>query len=274
MKILVVDDSIVFRTSISQALNEVPGIDVFKTCSNGKIAVDIVSRTPDIDLVTLDLEMPVMDGIEAIKEIRKFNTNIKIIVFSSLTTSGAEKTIDALASGANDFLPKLVGMDTIEASLEAIKKELVPRINALVKKKTDFKKRRVSEETRIDEENNNIQSIVKSMPIKPKLITIGCSTGGPDALSTIFKHLNKKITIPILIVQHMPPMFTQKLAELLNKNEYNEIYEAKEGDVLKAGVSYIAPGDYHMTLLEDNTVSLNQDEKVCFVRPAVDVLLY
>lgn len=271
MKILVVDDSIVFRTSISQALNEVPNYNVFKACSNGKIAVDILKQNTDVDLVTLDLEMPVMDGLEAIKEIRKFNKEIVIIVFSSLTTSGAEKTIDALAAGADDFLPKVQGMSTIGESLEAIRKELVPRIDALVKNRRDDVNKT---ETKVTQPKKNIATHVNlDLPIKPKLITIGCSTGGPDALGNIFSKIETKLSIPVLIVQHMPAMFTQKLAELLNKRNVNEIVEAREGDKIQPGYCYIAPGDYHMTLDREGIIRLNQNEKVCFVRPAVDVLL-
>ncbi len=271
MKILVVDDSIVFRSSISQALNEVPGYDVFKACSNGKIAVDILKQNTDVDLVTLDLEMPIMDGLEAIKEIRKFNKEIVIIVFSSFTTSGAEKTIDALATGADDFLPKVQGMNTIEESLDAIRKELVPRIDALIKNRKNVVKKieaKVAQPRKVTSTDISLD-----LPIKPKLITIGCSTGGPDALGNIFSKIDKKLSIPILIVQHMPAMFTQKLAELLNKRNVNEIVEAKEGDKVQPGYCYIAPGDYHMTIDAEGFIRLNQNEKVCFVRPAVDVLL-
>ncbi len=131
MKIMVVDDSIVFRSSITQALNDVQGYNVFKACSNGKIAVDFLKQNPDTDLVTLDMEMPVMDGLETIKEIRKFNKDVIIVVFSSVTKSGAEKTIDALAAGANDFVTKIEGANTIDQSLEEIRKEFVPKIEAL-----------------------------------------------------------------------------------------------------------------------------------------------
>ena len=279
MKILVVDDSIVFRTSITQALNDVEGYNVFKTCSNGKIALDFLMQNPDTELITLDMEMPVMDGLETIKEIRKFNSKVLIVVFSSFTKSGAEKTIDALAAGANDFVTKVEGKGTIEDSLEAIKLELVPKIEAL-KIKQDLKNGvKTNVQTTIKKESlsdgvavTNIDEIVSKMSIKPKLIAIGCSTGGPDALKKIFDSIDFKISVPVVIVQHMPPMFTQKLAELLNKNEHNTIVEAKEGDTLEPGKCLIAPGDYHMTVTKESNIKLNQDEKVCFVRPSVDVL--
>lgn len=128
MKILVVDDSIVFRSAITQALQTVPDLDVFKTAVNGKLALDILRLHPDIDLITLDMEMPVMDGLETIREIRKVNHDVTIIVFSSLTTRGAEKTIEALNAGADDYLAKREGMDSI-------KEELLPKVMAFKDRK-------------------------------------------------------------------------------------------------------------------------------------------
>ncbi len=267
MNILVVDDSVVFRTAISQALNEVSGFSVSKTCSNGKLAIDYLQREETVDLVILDLEMPVMDGLETIRELRKFNKIIPIIVFSSQTTQGAEKTITALQNGANDFVAKITGTGTIDGSLKMIRSELVPRIEALCNKG------RLSSREVVKEETCEITKVVEKMQIKPKLICIGSSTGGPEALMTIFKGIVGMPSIPILIVQHMPPVFTQKLAEMLNKNSELTISEAKNGDQLKVGHCLIAPGDYHMTLSKDLTISLNQKDKVCFVRPSVDVLL-
>ncbi|EQC47363.1 chemotaxis-specific protein-glutamate methyltransferase CheB [Bacteriovorax sp. Seq25_V] len=267
MNILVVDDSVVFRTAISQALSEVPGFLVSKTCSNGKIAIDFLQRESGIDLVILDLEMPVMDGIETIKEIRKFNKKIPIIVFSSFTTQGAEKTITALQTGANDFVGKVSGNGTIEGSLKMIRAELVPRIEALCSKG------KASNVSQTKEVVCEISKAVDKMQIKPKLICIGSSTGGPEALMSIFKTLEVPSSVPMLLVQHMPPMFTQKLAEMLDKNSCMSFSEAKNGDVLKPGHCYIAPGDYHMTITKDLKIILNQDDKVCFVRPSVDVLL-
>jgi len=275
MKIMVVDDSIVYRTAISQALSEVSGYNVFKTCSNGKIAVDFLKQNPDTDLITLDMEMPVMDGMETIKEIRKFNSKVMIIVFSSFTTRGAERTIDALSSGADDFVTKIEGEGTIESSIGMIRDELVPKIEALKTKRSTSihrpKSQATDEKTQKPKEEQ-YKDIVASLSVKPKLVVIGCSTGGPEALTTIFRNITHKPSYPILLVQHMPPLFTKKLAEMLDKVSSVTVKEATGGERLENGVCYIAPGDYHMKLENDLTVSLNQDEKVCFVRPAVDVL--
>jgi two-component system chemotaxis response regulator CheB len=262
LKILVVDDSIVFRSAITQALQTVPDLNVFKSVVNGKLAIDILRLHPDVDLITLDMEMPVMDGLETIKEIRKTNKDVTIIVFSSLTIKGAEKTIEALNAGADDFLAKQEGMDSIQA-------ELLPKVLA-------FKERKIKRSSIVERRSVSLPAIPNSnneMPIKPKLILIGSSTGGPEALTTVFKSITEKVSIPMLLVQHMPPMFTEKLAAALNKLSPVEVREAKTGDKLEAGVCLIAPGDFHMTINKDGQVVLNQKEKNCFVRPSVNVLL-
>ncbi len=262
MKVLVVDDSIVFRSAITEALKKIPDLDVFKSVVNGKLALDILRLHPDVDLITLDMEMPVMDGLETIREIRKTNKDVTIIVFSSVTVKGAEKTIEALNAGADDFLAKPEGMDGIEA-------ELIPKVLA-------FKDRKIKRSTIVDRKSVSISNIIPStndMPIKPKLILIGSSTGGPDALTTVFKSITEKVSVPMLLVQHMPPVFTQKLAAALSKLSPVEVREAKTGDKLEPGVCLMAPGDFHMTVNKDGEIVLNQNEKNCFVRPSVNVLL-
>jgi len=274
MKILVVDDSIVYRTAISQALAEVPGVEVVSSASNGQVATDYLRKNPNgVDLITLDMEMPIMGGLDAIKEIRKFNKNVIIIVFSSVTLQGAEKTIEALGAGADDFVTKVQGTGTIEDSLEKIRELLLPKIKA-------FDSRKVSREVTHEayeqkeispSEVKSLEKIVEEMSIKPKLIVLGCSTGGPDALGNLFRGLDK-LNVPMLIVQHMPPLFTEKLANMLNGISENIVVEVKGGEKIRPGHCYVAPGDYHMRLRKDLTLSIDQEEKRHFVRPAVDNL--
>lgn len=274
MKVLIVDDSIVFRTAITQALKEVPGIEIFKAVSNGKIAIDFLKQNPDISLITLDMEMPVMDGLETIKTIRTFNKDVTIIVFSSFTVRGAEKTIDALNAGADDFVPKVEGKGDIDESIQMIRSELLQKIQGF---KNRFNKQdkvvvpEIKREVSLNKKKS-VSTIVEEMTVKPKLILIGSSTGGPEALTTVFKSLKSENSVPILVVQHMPPLFTDKLANMLDRNSVINIKEAQAGDKIQSGHCYIAPGDYHMVLEKDLTISLKQTEKVCFVRPAVDVL--
>jgi two-component system chemotaxis response regulator CheB len=264
MKVLVVDDSVVFRSAISTAITSVAGIEVFKSVPNGKLAVDAMLNYPEIDLITLDMEMPVMDGIQAIKEIRQFNKKVIIIVFSSLTQKGAEKTIEALNSGANDFVTKPDNISDQTKSFDSISRELMPKV-------LEFKNRH----------SHIFEKEVTEIPIKKKvvlhktyfaeLILIGCSTGGPEVLTKIFQGLQQPIQSSILIVQHMPPLFTSKLAEMLNRISAINVVEANHGMKIQPNTCYIAPGDYHMTV-ENKTIHLNQSEKVCYVRPSVDVL--
>lgn len=272
MKVLVVDDSIVFRSAIVSAIGTEKGIEVSRSLSNGKLAVDFLQNNPDIDLITLDMEMPVLDGMETIKEIRKFNKKVNIIVFSSHTQKGAEKTIEALNAGANDFVTKPENMGTnVDDSINSIKQELLPKILAFKTKVGVVENNLVKEGPTIIHDD---YYQVSSKDPRPNLILIGCSTGGPEALTTLFRGINTNINVPMLIVQHMPPLFTQKLAEMLNKVSTVRVFEAKDGDQLKAGVCYVAPGDYHMTIDENKIIRLNQEEKVCFVRPSVDVLFH
>ncbi len=269
-KVLVVDDSIVFRTSITQALSSEYAIDVVGSASNGKVAIDMLKKNPSINLITLDMEMPVMDGMETIKEIRSFNKDIVIIVFSSQTLAGAEKTIKALSLGANDFVTKVESRGTIESSIEMIRQELAPRIKALAEARVRSIKKAPAEVSRPSTPADSVKKF-REMLVKPKLICLGSSTGGPDTLSKIFSQLNY-IDVPMLLVQHMPPIFTSKLAEALNNLSENTVLEAQDGYQLKPGTCYLAPGNYHMVIDRNGIIRLNQEEKVCFVRPSVDVL--
>jgi two-component system chemotaxis response regulator CheB len=271
MKILVVDDSIVFRSAIVSAISTENGIEVVRSLVNGKLALDYLEQHNDIDLITLDMEMPVMDGMETIKAIRKFNQKIVIIIFSAHTQKGAEKTFEALKLGANDFVtkPDNIGSNANE-SINSIKIELLPKILAFKDKLKISAPKIVKDEvplTNLDKESLFLKD-------RPELIVIGSSTGGPEALSAVFKNISGNVNVPMLVVQHMPPIFTEKLAEMLSKLSSVKVLEAKEGDTLKAGVCYIAPGDYHMVVDSNKVIHLNQDEKVCFVRPSVDTLLF
>lgn len=274
MRILIVDDSVVFRMAIKQALSEVEGVQIADALSNGQLAVDYLKKGNEVDLITLDMEMPVLDGMATIQKIREFNKTVPIIVFSSLTTKGAEKTIEALSHGANDFVTKEEsgGANSIDKSLEMIRHSLLPKIEV-------FKAKKVKVPVAPATISEKVPTTAKPAPLitmarKPKLIVMASSTGGPDALSRIFRRFEKYASnIPILLVQHMPPVFTQKLAEMLtNVSPGYTVKEGKPGDKLEPGVCYLAPGDYHMILNEQLSIDLNQNEKVCFVRPAANCL--
>ena len=288
MKVIIVDDSVVFRMALKQGLGSIDGVEVISAFSNGKLAVDYLKTHPEIDLVTLDMEMPVLDGMATIVEIRKFNKVIPIIVFSSLTTRGAEKTIEALNNGANDFVTKeeVGGAISIDNSIEMIKQGLLPKIKAFynVRKRVNQQnegsiKSAINSTDQMAKNDRPLSSersinVVPDMPIKPRLIVMASSTGGPEALTNIFTKLARgNQNLPILLVQHMPPLFTDKLAQMLTRvSPGYEVIEAKGGETLTPGICYIAPGDYHMRLGNTGKIVLDQEEKNCFVRPAANCL--
>lgn len=279
MRVLVVDDSVVFRTAIKSALLESDFVDEVDIAANGKIAVDKL-KAKQFDSITLDLEMPVMDGIQTIEAIRVFNKDIPIIIFSAQNIKAANKTLEALQMGADDFVSKLTESMDLESNLKMIQEELIPRFKALVERNN----RRVKfSSTNQQPETQSVKSVIKPKTVnvnidsyKPDIICMASSTGGPDMLIQIFKGL-QKFDIPVVMVQHMPPIFTTQLANTLNDIGPNTVVEAKIGDTLQPGHFYLAPGDYHMTIKKTSTgadyiISLDKSEKVCFVRPAADVL--
>jgi two-component system chemotaxis response regulator CheB len=264
MKILIIDDSIVFRTAIKTALLNSPAVSEVDVASNGKIGCEKLQYTK-FDGVTLDLEMPVMDGIETIKKIRSFNKEIPIIIFSAQNINAANKTMKALEMGANDFVQKLQNSTDVQENLKMIQKDVVPKLEALISGQKS------TETLGSSQINHNVNLLNQ---FRADLLCFGSSTGGPDFLMKVFSGL-KKLRVPLLMVQHMPPVFTTQLARTLDGISENKVVEAKHGDILEPGVCYIAPGDYHMSLVKEGEkyqLALDQSEKVCFVRPAVDVL--
>ncbi len=275
IRVLIVDDSIVFRTQISNALFQQPEIEVVGTAAHGKIALQKLEQS-SVDLITLDMEMPEMNGLDVLREIRKRNFKVRVIVFSSQTTKGAEAAISALEQGADDVIAKPSGDNlSFDTAAEAIRSVLVPKILQFVNK-----------EKSVLPKDNFIQPQIKNYLSSPKtkkdiskfypsLIVIGSSTGGPTALEKIFQSIVAPIDIPILITQHMPPVFTEILARRLGELSGIPSFEAKSGTLIKANHIYVAPGDYHF-LIEGNKqhpkIVLNQNPQRNSVRPAVDYL--
>ena len=258
IKVLVVDDSIFMQKMISDILNNHQGIQVIDKAANGKQALRSIEKSlPDV--ITLDVEMPVMNGIETLKEIQK-KYQIPVVMVSSVTTSGAKITIQALELGAVDFITKPSGsisMDINKKAEEIIEKVLLAARTKIVKrvvKKVEFKPNRV----------------VKSK----KIVVIGISTGGPKALKDVIPLLPKDLPAPVLLVQHMPALFTASLAKRLDSMSLIEVKEAEENDSVTPGRVLLAPGDYHMELdAEGKVIKLNQQPSVWGVRPAVDITL-
>ncbi|MEC9283806.1 MAG: chemotaxis-specific protein-glutamate methyltransferase CheB [Bdellovibrionota bacterium] len=273
MKVLVVDDSIVFRSAIRQAIDGQQGIEVVGTALHGQQAIDKLKDNLKVDLITLDLEMPVLDGISTIREIRKLGLNLPIIVFSAYSQAGAEKTMEALTAGAQDFLPKVSEDDTAgDNAIETLRKILLPKLVQFKGMMT-----RPVEHQSQPAPRPSVVPKVKLDSFSPDVIHIGSSTGGPEALKLLFSQWTNKPGVPVLLTQHMPPLFTKQMANLLNRIcPALTIKEAEQGEVILNDHVYVAPGDYHMEVRKEgdvNCISLTQTEKVNSVRPAVDVMI-
>lgn len=278
LRVLIVDDSVVFRSQIKTALEKTPGIEIVGAASNGKIAIEKLSQAA-VDLITLDLEMPEMNGLQTIQEIKKRGFNCKIIVFSSQTQRGADSALEALRSGANDVVAKPVGEQaSIGGALDQIKSDLVPKVLQFVGvSKVDSTPPPTTFTAAVPPPkiSTPIFERMNLELMKPSVIVIGSSTGGPDALEKIFNGFNQPVGCPILLAQHMPPVFTQSLAKRLGRISGMESGEGVQWEILKPNRIYVAPGDFHMTVTKQNgelRIRLDQGPKRCSVRPAVDNL--
>ena len=285
MKVLIVDDSIVFRRQISEVLDEHPDFDVVSTASNGKIALKKLDHYK-IDLMIVDLEMPILDGVETIKEVKKLSVRPKIVVFTSNSMSGASHALNALELGADDFALKPSGSDgSMETARNHISVELLPKLYQFLKKNQSVKLHKPIVQPKIKKYRSDLYTSehrvekcesswvkVKLDVFKPKAIAIASSTGGPAALEELFNDM-PKLPLPIFIAQHMPPIFTAQLATRLNRVTENEVVEAKDGDLVQMGKVFLAPGGYHMNVVvinEQYKISLNQGPRRNFVIPAAD----
>jgi two-component system chemotaxis response regulator CheB len=273
-RILVVDDAVVFRRLLSEEIARDPELEVAGTAANGRIALaKMVQLNPD--LVILDIEMPEMDGLAALTELRKTYPRLPVVMFSALTERGAAATLDALALGATDYFTKPANLGSVDAALEVIRTQLVPEIKALCAKAVSQPK------TGLPGSKGASVPPCPS-PLAPpsagpiEVVAIGVSTGGPNALGEVFARLPGRLPVPIVLVQHMPPMFTRLLAERLSARSAIPVREGSSGDVLQPGYAWIAPGDHHMIVVRDGTMArlvLHQDPPENSCRPAADVLL-
>jgi two-component system chemotaxis response regulator CheB len=270
IRILVVDDSVVIRKVLCDALASDPAVEVAGTASDGCIALAKIEQL-NPDLVTLDVEMPNMSGLETIAEIRKLHPRLPIIMFSTLTERGAGTTLDALALGASDYVTKPSNTGSLDVTMDRIKRDLLPKVKALcghrLADKVDAKpvaKRVIVPALRVPRSAARID-----------ILAIGTSTGGPNALAEVLPAIPRDFPVPIVIVQHMPPLFTRMLAERLNKQSVIRVHEGEPAKTLEPGHAWIAPGDHHMLVERHGTevqLALNQAPPENSCRPAVDVL--
>ncbi len=267
IRVLIVDDSAVIRKVICDGLATDPSVEVVGTAANGSIAL---SKIPQVhpDIVTLDVEMPEMNGLETLAEIRKTYPKLPVIMFSTLTERGAATTLDALALGASDYATKPSNTGSLDVTLKQIREQLIPKIKALCGSRV------------APASVSALPVAAKAVPLPTSaqaaridLLAIGTSTGGPNALAELIPAIPADFPVPVVIVQHMPPVFTRLLAGRLNDKSQLTVQEAKAGQVIKAGEAWIAPGDYHMTVERLGTtvrLALNQDQPENSCRPAVD----
>jgi len=240
---------------------------VVATASDGRIALAKISLLKP-DLITLDIEMPVMDGLETLKALRKLYPKLPVIMFSTLTERGAAATLDALSLGASDYATKPSHTGSPAVAIERIRAELIPKIKALCGGMVPLKFLPLPEHRR------TVKVRLRS-DARIEIVAIGTSTGGPNALTALVPQFPADFPVPIVIVQHMPPLFTHLLAERLNTLAHLGVQEGKAGEKLQRGQVWIAPGDHHMTVIRRGTdfvLGINRDPQENSCRPAVDVL--
>jgi two-component system, chemotaxis family, protein-glutamate methylesterase/glutaminase len=258
IKVLVVDDSALMRKIISDIINSEEDMEAVDIARNGQDMFDKISKhNPNV--ITLDVEMPVMDGITALKEIKKRRLNIPVIMLSSVSVKGTALTMECLETGAFDFVSKPSG--SISLDINKVKIELIEKIRMAYERENTI--------TAVIERS---KPELKSLTNKIEAVVIGASTGGPKALYSVITALPEKLSVPVFIVQHMPVGFTKAFADRLNSNSKMKVVEASDGEIVEKDVVYIAPGGYHMEVQSDRKIHLNTDPSIWGVRPAVDKL--
>jgi two-component system, chemotaxis family, protein-glutamate methylesterase/glutaminase len=271
LRVLIVDDSVVVRRLLTDILSAEPDIEVVGAVGNGALALAKLTQSKP-DVVTLDVEMPGMNGLDLLLEIRKGWPQVAVIMFSALTQRAAATTLDALARGAVDYVTKPGAAGGREAAAQQVRAELVGKIREL---RTSSGARASLAPAR----SPRLPALgVRSGPpsaSRLELVVVGSSTGGPNALAELFRELPATFPLPILIAQHMPPLFTKLLAERLSASCRVRFEEGRAGAVLEPGKAWIAPGDHHMRVARRGTqlvLTLDQGQPENSCRPAVDPL--
>ena len=265
---MTVDDSVVVRLMVAEALRGEADLELAGFAQNGQQALDKLDQVRP-DIVVLDVEMPVLDGLATLAELRKRDRRLPVVMFSTLTSRGASATVEALTLGASDYVQKPSAASK-EESLSVLRRELLPKVRALGGKRRD------QAEPTVASARAPIQvraSTARSGAVD--VIVLGISTGGPNALADLLPGLPDDLSVPVLIVQHMPPLFTAMLAKRLDALTRLTVREAQGGEHPSAGEVWIAPGGRHMVIERNGgrpTLVLNDDPQVNSCRPAVDPL--
>ncbi|THB72560.1 MAG: chemotaxis response regulator protein-glutamate methylesterase [Desulfobulbaceae bacterium] len=290
IKVLVVDDTIVYRKAVSDIINELPNTELVGVAHNGKIALSkIASLKPD--LITLDVEMPVMNGIEVLSELQKMQSKTCAIMLSTLTSEGSDMTLKALELGAFDFILKpqqsasqAEGKKTLKALLEPIITAFgkSTNVSSILRSSSPTLSKGVTTTSLSRPAQKPLRSLTPSKRStqrtgKSEIVTIGISTGGPNALGQMLPYLPGDIGVPVLIVQHMPPVFTKSLAASLDKKCALTVKEAKDREPIQPNTVYIAPGGKQMKLAagadgQTRQIKITDDPPENSCKPAVDYL--
>ena len=268
IRVLLADDSSAVRRLLTHALSKEPGLEVVGAARNGQELL-IQAESGVADVILLDLEMPILDGISTLKELRKTDRSTPVLLFSAMTVRGGEATLEALACGASEYVTKPAQTGHIDTAMEYIRAEVAPRLTNL------GHRRRAAVFGQVRERKQTLPTAYAAPQQKADAILIGSSTGGPNALTTILKELPADLGAPVLIVQHMPKLFTRLLAQRLDGQCQLKVRQAVEGAVPACGEVWIAPGDLHMGVMRKlNQVQLTLSdapaENSC--KPSVDFL--
>lgn len=274
IRALVVDDSAVIRRLVSDVLASDREIEVVGFAADGRIAL---AKIPQVnpDVIVLDVEMPVMNGLEALRELRKTYLRLPVIMFSTLTERGASATLDALALGASDYVAKPSNAGSATAARQRIRDELIPKIKAHCAAVPELGISPATPRPDAPFPSNLPARPLRSGSERVDVVAIGVSTGGPNALAELIPQLPANLPVPVLIVQHMPPIFTRFLAERLSAKSQIPVSEGRPGEAVKAGPVRVAPGDFHMVVERAGgivRIGTHQGPPENSCRPAVDVL--
>ena len=288
-RVMLVDDSSVIRGLLSRWLSADPAIEIVASASNGQAALGLLDRY-DPEIVVLDIEMPIMDGLTALPQIIKAKPNVQVLMSSTLTSKNAQISLQAMSLGAADYVPKPTTNREVMAS-QSFQTEIIEKIKSLAATKRkhlgllpfeDVKEEKVRTEDRTITQRSvatakptklNIPQTVKASSVVPKIIGVGSSTGGPQALLKFIEGIKDSLSVPLVITQHMPATFTKILAGHISKASGLSCVEGEDGLLLESGKVYIAPGDHHMTVARDGgnvILKLDQGPQENFCRPAVD----
>ncbi len=272
-RIIIIDDSLLIRRVIARIFENDPAFKVVATAGNGQKAISALEKNP-ADVVLLDIDMPVMDGLTALPQLKAIDPAVQIIMVSTLTQRGADVSLRALSLGATDYIPKPSSAQIFNTVTD-FSRELTEKSRTLGFVARRQGVRRAARPVQAEQPANKIT--LRPNPLsRPDIIAIGCSTGGPQALFETVKEMGGALPQPVVITQHMPPSFTAVLAKHITHQCQVACTEAQDGEVLNAGHYYIAPGDYHLTFARGaagTLIKLNQDPPENYCRPSVDLML-